>query len=166
MFHADTHNSHTSGRLPGHQHCPCARQDTCALQPSSVPWCSLAHPAPAPPRPRQAQTWDTRCSLHACRRVELDEELPWFCPAQASPFPCHQACRNTQGQSWGEEAGRAMIPDIGRRGYQCPRAQVFSLSVLSATSPKSRLTPVLSLKPVEKSPSLPLPGSGAPGLLG
>ena len=43
-----------------------------------------------------------------------------------------------------------MIPDIGRQGYQCPRAQIFSLSVPSARRPKSRWTPVLSLKSAER----------------
>lgn len=122
----------------------------------------LAHPTPAPCRPRQAQTQDACSSPRVHRRVELDRELPWFCPAQVSPVPCHQSCTNTQGQSRGKETGRAVIPNLGRQVYQCPRAattndhrlgglkpQISSLTVQEARSPKSRLTAVLSLKSVE-----------------
>lgn len=66
------------------------------------------------------------------------------------PFRLPSNLHEHIGPERGEETGRATIPDIGRQGYQCPRTQIFSLSVPSTRSPKSRLTPVLSLKSVER----------------
>lgn len=57
-----------------------------------------------PPQPRQ-DIHEVHTSL-LYRRVEHDWELPWFCPAQASPFPSHQACTQTQGQSRGRRQVR------------------------------------------------------------